>query len=42
LFWVLPQIMMYPLADFDGTMKSTDWSKLKKVPATASGEVETR
>ena len=32
---VLPQIMMYPLAEYDGRMKSTDWSKLKKVPASA-------
>jgi hypothetical protein len=39
---VLPQIMMYPLAEFDGVMKSTDWSKLKKVPATATGEAESQ
>ena len=37
---VLPQIMMYPLAEYDGRMKSTDWSKLKKVPASATGDAE--
>ena len=38
---VLPQIMMYPLAEYDGRMKSTDWSKIKKVPAAAAGDAET-
>ena len=32
---VLRQIMMYPLADYDGRMKSTDWSTLPKLPFTA-------
>ena len=31
---VLTQIMMYPLAEYDGRMKSTDWSKIKKIPAS--------
>ena len=30
---VLQWIMMYPLAEYDGRMKSTDWSKIKKMPA---------
>jgi hypothetical protein len=33
---------MYPLAEYDGRMKSTDWSKIKKVPAAAAGEAETK
>jgi len=28
---VIQQIMMYPLADYDGKMKSRDWTKLLKV-----------
>ena len=39
---VLRQIMMYPLAEYDGTMNSTDWSKLKTVPSPAGGEAETK
>ena len=39
---VLTQIMMYPLAQYDGRMKSTDWSKIKKVPAVAAGDAETK
>lgn len=39
---VLMLVMMYPLAEYDGTMKSTDWSKLKKVPAGATGEAESK
>src|ERR1700754_945561 len=39
---VLQQIMMYPLAEYDGTMKSTDWSSIKKIPAAAAGEAETK
>jgi hypothetical protein len=39
---VLPQIMMYPLAEYDGTIKSTDWSKLKKIPASATGDAESK
>ncbi len=29
---VLNQIMMYPLSKFDGTMRTTDWSKLPTFP----------
>jgi hypothetical protein len=39
---VLPQIAMYPLADYDGRMKLIDWKSIKKVPAVASGETETK
>lgn len=39
---VLQWIMMYPLAEYDGTMKSTDWSKLKKIPASATGDAESK
>jgi hypothetical protein len=37
---VLRQIRAYPLAEFDGTMKSTDWSKLPVAPAAATGDEE--
>ena len=39
---VLQWITLYPLADYDGTMKRTDWSKLKKVPAEATGDAESK
>src|SRR5262245_51739691 len=39
---VLKQVMMYPLAEFDGTMKSYDWGKIPKVAGAASGDEETR
>jgi hypothetical protein len=39
---VLPQIMMYPVADYDGRMKSTDWKNIKKVPAAATGQAESK
>lgn len=39
---VLQWITMYPLAAYDGTMKRTDWSNMKKVPAAAAGEAETK
>jgi hypothetical protein len=39
---VIQQIIMYPLAEYDGRMKSTDWSRLKKVPSTSSGEAENK
>ena len=38
---VLRQVMMYPLAEFDGTMKSTDWSKIPRV-ASQSGNEEVK
>jgi hypothetical protein len=36
------QVMMYPLSEFDGTMKSRDWTQLKKLPSTASGDEEVK
>jgi hypothetical protein len=39
---VLQWITAYPLADYDGTMKRTDWSKLKKIPASATGDAESK
>lgn len=39
---VLTGIVMYPLAKYDGRMKSIDWSKLPKVPGAPPGEEETR
>lgn len=38
---VLNQIMFYPLGQFDGKMKTTDWRKLPifPVPAGAAGEL---
>jgi hypothetical protein len=38
---VLQWIMMYPLAEYDGTMKQVDWSKIKKAPG-ATGEAESK
>src|SRR5271169_172555 len=34
------QIMMYPLADFDGKMKSKDWTKLPVFPSSQQGDEE--
>ena len=31
----LSQVMMYPLSEFDGKMKSMDWSKIPSVPVPA-------
>src|SRR5271157_1843204 len=31
----LSQVMMYPLSQFDGKMKTTDWSKIPSVPVPA-------
>jgi hypothetical protein len=40
---VLQQILMYPLAEYDGAMKRMDWSQITKLPpAAASGETETQ
>jgi hypothetical protein len=39
---VLPQIVMYPFAEFDGKMKTLDWAGLPKLPATPHGDEETR
>lgn len=39
---VLNQIMFYPLSEFDGKMKTTDWSKLPHFPGPKSrGREET-
>lgn len=39
---VLRQIVMYPVSDYDGTMKSKDWSKLPKLPSSAGGDEEVK
>jgi hypothetical protein len=37
---VVSQVTIYPLSDFDGTMKVHDWTTLKKIPALSSGDAE--
>ena len=40
---LLSQIVFYPLSEFDGNMKTKDWSKLPHVPAPkSSGKGETK
>jgi hypothetical protein len=39
---VLQQVMMYPLSEYDGTMKSMDWSKVPKAPPASGGEEEVK
>ncbi|MGX1742474.1 DUF1254 domain-containing protein [Bosea sp. NPDC055353] len=39
---VLTGIVMYPLAEYDGRMKTMEWSTLPKVPGAPHGEEETR
>lgn len=40
---VLQQVVMYPLAEYDGTMKTKDWSEIRKLPPKdASGDAETQ
>ena len=39
---VLRQIMMYPLSEYNGTMKSIDWSTIKKLPNVSTGEQEVK
>ena len=40
---VLRQVLMYPLAEYDGTMKTKDWSQIKKLPPKeTSGDAETQ
>src|SRR5215475_8133522 len=39
---VLQQVMMYPLSEYDGAMKSKNWSKIPKVAGAATGEGETK
>jgi hypothetical protein len=37
---LLQQIMLYPLAEYDGKMKTIDWNTIRKLPNPASGEQE--
>jgi hypothetical protein len=39
---VLQQILMYPVSEYDGTMKSRDWSKLQKTPSQSEGNEEVK
>jgi hypothetical protein len=39
---VIAGIDMYPLSRYDGKPKRRDWSQIKKFPAQASGEAETK
>jgi hypothetical protein len=38
----LGQVMFYPLSEFDGKMKTTDWSKLPHFPVPAGAKGETK
>jgi len=37
---VLQSVVMYPLSDFDGKMKTKDWKKVKVLPAALMGNQE--
>jgi hypothetical protein len=39
---LISQIAVYPLAEFDGKVKTTDWSKVPTFPNQSSGEEETK
>jgi hypothetical protein len=39
---IINQIMFYPLSQFDGKMKTTDWSKVPHFPAPAGAVGETK
>jgi hypothetical protein len=39
---VTQQVMMYPLAEFDGKMKSRDWSQVPKVESASGGDEEVK
>ncbi|ESU27114.1 hypothetical protein FLJC2902T_22220 [Flavobacterium limnosediminis JC2902] len=39
---LINQITMYPLSEFDGKMKITDWAKTKSTPPDSSGGGETK
>lgn len=39
---VLQQIMMYPLSEYDGTVKCKDWSRIPKVASSSTGDEETK
>lgn len=38
----LKEVQIYPLAEYDGTMKSVDWNALPHLPAEAAGEGEAK
>jgi hypothetical protein len=37
---VVSPITIYPLSDFDGKFKINDWTTLKKIPASTTGDAE--
>lgn len=39
---VLPGIVMYPLSEYDGRMKTTDWAHIRQMPPPPAQETETR
>jgi hypothetical protein len=39
---VIQEIMMYPVADYDGKMKSRDWTKLRQILSITGGEDEVK
>jgi hypothetical protein len=39
---VLSRVMMYPLSEFDGVMKSNNWSAAIKLPSASQGAEETK
>lgn len=38
---VLRSILMYPLARYDGSMKTTDWTQIARLPGGPAGDAET-
>ncbi len=39
---VLRSVMIYPLAQFDGTMKSKDWANMPQLPVAPAGDEESQ
>ena len=39
---VLPNVLLYPLIDFDGTMKAKNWHTMPQVPAPPAGDEESK
>ncbi|QHG74720.1 DUF1254 domain-containing protein (plasmid) [Ensifer adhaerens] len=39
---LLKGVLMYPVAEYDGTMKSKDWTNIPKVDAPPQGETKTQ
>jgi hypothetical protein len=39
---LLPKVMMYPIAEFDGKMKSKDWANMPRGTAPPAGDEETQ